>query len=226
GWTVKVRELFAGSRESPPRSQPAGEAKGTQPAGVAGTGGVPPEEFIKLACAAGSPTTFGRDLRQAQEQLEQALHGLEIRFESPGPQLGGKRLAELPVESLRRRLAELRERVGELADWIDWRHLGGRFAHLGLTTLWEALRTTTVPRDRQPDVFLKAALGAWLEHVFQQDPALGQFRSQDHERVLSEFRELDRRLIRAAAERVARLADAGKPEAPLAVPGSEVAVLM
>ena len=58
--------------------------------------------------------------------------GLEHRFEPPAPLSQGKKLGELPIDALRARLTELKERVGELSDWIDWRHLSGRFAHLGL----------------------------------------------------------------------------------------------
>jgi hypothetical protein len=185
-----------------------------------------PEEFLKLACNGPAPTGLANDLRQAREQLEQALHSFEIRFEPPAPQLGGKRLAELPLDTLRGRLAALKERVGELADWIDWRTLTDRFAHLGLAVLASEIQKSRPPREQLLDILMKAVLSAWVEHVFQQEPALGQFRRQEHERVLAEFMELDRRLIRLAAGRVAQLADERKPQTPLAVPGSEIAVLM
>jgi very-short-patch-repair endonuclease len=209
-WVVRVRELFAAA---------------SQPGNPGSSQALPPAEFVRLASAGPVPGGIARDVRQAQEQLEQALHGLEVRFEPPAPQFQGKRLAELPLETLRERLAALKGRVGELADWIDWRHLRGRFEHLNLGSFWEGLQTEKPPREQMPDVFLRAALTAWVEHVFQEDPALGQFRRPEHERVAEEFRELDRKLIRLNAERVARLADARRPEAPQAIPGSEVAVL-
>ncbi|HYT92140.1 MAG TPA: DUF3320 domain-containing protein, partial [Gemmataceae bacterium] len=185
-----------------------------------------PEEFVKLSCSGPMPTGLANDLRQAREQLEHALHSFEIRFEPPAPQFGGKKLAELPLDTLRQRLAALKERVGELADWIDWRTLTDRFAHLGLATLASELQKTRPPREQLLDILMKAVLSAWVEHVFQQEPALGQFRRQEHERILAEFKELDRGLIRHAAQRVAQLADERKPQTPLAVPGSEIAVLM
>src|SRR5262249_16796933 len=154
-------ELFAAPHDQPPRAQPAsGEGKGATPAGDAG---VPPAEFVALATA-GPAQGAARDLKQAQEQLDQALHGLEHRFEPPAPRFGGKKLGELPPDGLRKRLAEMRERVGELADWIDWRHLSGRFAHLGLADFWAALQKERPPREQLPDLFLKAALSAWVEH--------------------------------------------------------------
>jgi very-short-patch-repair endonuclease len=208
-WVVRVRELFANQQADAGRS-PA----------------LPSPEFIQLAGAGPIAGGAAREVRQAQEQLEQALHGLEVRFEPPAPLFQGKKLIELPLDTLRQRLAALKDRVGELADWIDLRQLRSRFEHLGLGVFWEGLQKDKPPREQMPDVFLRAALTAWVEHVFQEDPALGQFRRQEHERVVEEFRELDRKLIRLNAERVGRLADAQRPQAPQAIPGSEVALLM
>ncbi|MCI0455510.1 MAG: DUF3320 domain-containing protein [Gemmataceae bacterium] len=226
-WTVRVRELFAAPSDQPPKARDVGtEGKAGVPAALTGSAGVPPTEFVALAGT--GPVSGGscRELRQAQEQLEQALRGLEHRFEPPAPLYQGKKLAELPLEVLRTRQAELKERVGQLADWVDWRRLAGRFAHLGLSAFWEALANARPPREQLPDVFLRAVLSTWIEHVFQEEPALKEFRRDDHERTVSEFRELDRRLIRLNAERVARLADEQRPQAPQAIPGGEVALLM
>lgn len=216
-WVVRVRTLFAA---------PEGKSSQGVPAAPAGGAGVPPAEFVTLAAAGPAPGGCCRELRQAQEQLQQALHGLEHRFDPPAPRYQGCKLAELPLDVFRARLAELKDRVGELSDWIDWRHLAARFNHLGLGAFWEAVQKERPPRDQLPDVFLKAVLSAWVEYVFQQDAALRDFRREDHERVVSEFRDLDRELIRLNAERVARAADAARPQAPAAIPGGAVALLM
>jgi hypothetical protein len=50
----------------------------------------------------------------------------------------------------------LRERVGELNDWIDYRHLPDRFAHLGLRAFWDSLQQEPPPPDQVVDVFLKS----------------------------------------------------------------------
>jgi very-short-patch-repair endonuclease len=202
-WVIRVRDLFASRSLS-----------------------VPTAEFVQLAAAGPGASGAAREVRNAQEQLEQALHGLEVRFEPPAPLFQGKKLAELLLDTLKQRLATLKERVGELADWIDLRQLRSRFEHLGLSVFWDGLQKEKPPRAQMPDAFLRAVLTAWVEHVFQEDPALGQFRRPEHERVAEEFRELDRKLIRLNAERVGRLADTQRPQAPQAIPGSEVALLM
>jgi hypothetical protein len=208
-WTTRLRDLLA----APDR-------------GAASLAGPLSERFIAVVTGGASDPPSCRELRHAKEQLDQVLHSLENRFEPPAPQWNGQRLSELPADALRARVETLRQRVGELADWVDWRHVAERFGQLGLATFWDGLQKERPPRERLLDVFTKAALGGWLESVFQKEPALGGFRRQEHERVLTEFRDLDRRLIHLNAQRVAQQADSRRPETPQAIPGSEVGLLM
>jgi hypothetical protein len=205
-WTQRLRALFA---ERP---------------GEAGAGPLP-EPVVRIA-AGQAPAPSSRELRAAREQLDHALHSLEIRFEPPGPSWGGRRPAELPPEALQQWLQTLRERVGGLADWSDWRTLQRRFEHLGLSAYWQELQKAEVPADRLPDVFLKSALSGWVESIFRADPALGSFRRDEHERDADEFRDQDRRLITQAAARVAERAEARRPPAGESSPGSEAALLL
>jgi hypothetical protein len=223
-WTLRVREHFAAAA---PDWQPRPvEGKQTTPAVPAGSSGTPPAAFIALATGSAAGTASTKDLRTNLEQFEHALHHFEIRFEAPGPLVRGKRLGTLALEECKKRLAELRDRAGELSDWVDWFHLGKRFQHLGLDSFWSELQKVRPPREQLVDVFLKSTLTGWVDRIFQEEPALGGFRRQEHERVLEEFRELDRQLIRVNALRVAQAADARRPQAPQAIPGSEVALVM
>jgi hypothetical protein len=181
---------------------------------------------VALATAAVAPAASTRELRTHLEQFEHALHHFEIRFEPPAPLVQGKRLVTLALEDCKKRLVELRDRAGELSDWVDWYHLGKRFQHLGLEGFWSELQKVRPPRQQLVDVFLKSTLTGWVDRIFAEDASLGGFRRQEHERVLEEFRALDRQLIRVNALRVALAADARRPQAPQAIPGSEVALLM
>jgi hypothetical protein len=219
-WVLRVREHFAAA-------SPDWQPKGTEvkPMAAAGNTGMPPATFVTMATGAAPPAST-RELRNALEQFDHALHGFEHRFEPPAPQSGGKRLGTLSLDALKKRLIELRDRAGELADWGDWHTLSRRFDHLGLAAFWAELQKAHPTREQLVDVFLKSTLTGWVDRVFMEEPALGGFRRLEHERVLEEFRDLDRRLIAGNARRVALAADARRPEAPQAIPGSEVAVLM
>jgi hypothetical protein len=170
---------------------------------------VVPESFVQAATGTPPPV---RELRHALELYEQALHGLETHYEPPGPILGAKPLREHGPDVVLEHLAKLRDRVGALADWVDWRHLPERFQHLGLGAFWGRLQEGAVPREQVVDVFLKAFWSAWLDAVFQQDAALAGFRRSEHEQAVAEFRTLDRRLLQLGAARVSgRLVASGPP---------------
>jgi DNA polymerase III delta prime subunit len=166
-----------------------------------------PEPILRIATGA-APAPPSRELRTARDQAQQAIHSLEIRFE-PDERRG----VSPPVEDQQQWLGLLRQRITGLADWSDWKLLQRRFEHLGLAAYWEQLQQAEVPADRLADVFLKSALTHWLEPILREDPALAAFRRTDHERIVEEFREQDRLLIRQAAVRVAQQAEARRREA-------------
>lgn len=159
-----------------------------------------------LRAAAGVPPS-SRELRQALEQYEHALHSLEQRYEAPGPQLNGKPLREHPPEAVLDLLTKWRDRVGELADWVDWRYLPERFGHLGLKEFWDHVQQHDVEREQVVELFLKSFWSGWIDAMFQLDPVLSQYRRNEHEQVLKEFRELDRRILQQNPARIAAILD-------------------
>jgi very-short-patch-repair endonuclease len=227
-WTIRVREHFATAApdwQARP-AQPAGESKPMANQIPAGAAGIPPPAFVALATLTTPGAAGTKDLRHAQEQVDHALHSFEIRFDPPGPLVDGKRLGQLSLDGLKKRLAELRERAGELSDWIDWHQLGKRFEHLGLAEFWAEVQKVRPASEQLVDVFLRSTLSDWVDRLLLQDPALGGFRRQEHELVLEEFRALDKHLLQTNAQRVALAVDARRPETPQAIPGSEIALLM
>jgi very-short-patch-repair endonuclease len=182
----------------------------------------PPTDLFLDIAAGDKPAPSFRELRSAHEQFRQAIHPLETRFDAPGPLLDGKPWREQSDEVVHDHLTTLHGRVGELADWIEWRHLPERFWHLGLAPFWHAVMQVEQPAAPLGDLFLKAFWSRWLEMVFTQEPALAGFRRDEHERVLAEFRQLDRQLLQNSVGLVARRAFelAGKTDE------KEVALLM
>jgi hypothetical protein len=159
-----------------------------------------------LKAAAGTPPS-SRELRTALEQYESALHSLELRYDAPGPQLDGKPLRQHAPETVLELLTKWRERVGELADWVDWRYLPERFGHLGLKSFWDHLQQHEVVREQVVDLFLKSFWSAWIDAMFQLDPVLAQYRRNEHDQLLKEFRELDRRLLQQTPARITAILD-------------------
>ncbi len=203
-WTRRVRETLAvlQDRPSPPAPLPAGEGRMLAPAGDA------------LRKAATETPPSSRELRAHLEQYQHALHSLETRYDPPGPRYDGKPLREHGSEAVLALLATWRDRVGELADWVDWRYLPERFHHLGLHAFWDHLQQHEIALDKVVDLFLKSFWSAWLDAMFQQDPALSQYRRTEHELLLREFRELDRTILQQGAARIIALLDPGQSKRP------------
>lgn len=148
-----------------------------------------------------------RELRQALEQYQQALHSLELRYDAPGPQLDGKPLRDHTPEIVLDMLTKARDRVGELADWVDWRYLPERFGHLGLKSFWDHLQHHDVVREQVVDLFLKSFWSAWVDAMFQLDPVLAKYRRGEHDVLVQEFRALDRKVLQQGGARIAAILD-------------------
>lgn len=216
GWARSIRECVAamqGGLSSPPTPSSEGNAQ---------KGAAITSELL-LQAAAGTPPS-SRELRQGLEQYVQALHSLELRYDAPGPQLDGKPLREHAPETVLDLLTKWRERVGELADWVDWRYLPERFAHLGLKPFWDHLQQHNIVREQVVDLFSKSFWSGWIDAMFQADPVLAQYRRNDHEQLLKEFRELDRRILHQGAARIIAILDPMQSTRTGADP--EVALLM
>jgi hypothetical protein len=190
-WTRRVRECVP----SPPTPLPGGEGRN-----------LPVVNDALLKAATTTPPS-SRELRQTLEQYQHALHSLELRYDAPGPQLDGKALREHAPETVLDLLTKGRDRVGELSDWVDWRYLPERFQHLGLKSFWDHLQQHDVVREQVVDLFLKSYWSGWVDAMFQHDPVLAQYRRNEHEILMKEFRELDRRILQQGAARIIAILD-------------------
>jgi very-short-patch-repair endonuclease len=169
-----------------------------------GRGDEPPEPtegFVSIVVGQAKAPSF-QQLRHAHDQFQQAVHALEQRFDAPGPKFRGKPWRECDAETVHFHSLTLRDRAGELADWLDWRQLPARFDHLGLTEFWTAVLEHAAPNPPLADLFALSFWSRWLEWVFSTDSALRDFRRAEHEVVIDEFRAQDRQTLAHAADRI------------------------
>src|SRR5262249_9457658 len=114
-WTRRLRECFdsgtAGYGNEPVETATAESRPLAEKPNRDGRDALqmPPENLVTM-CAGAAPLPAVRDLRQAQEQYAQTLHGFEIRFDAPGPLLEGKHYGKQPPEIVHEHLTRLRER--------------------------------------------------------------------------------------------------------------------
>jgi len=166
------------------------------------------------------PDTLDALLRQAEGDLAT----LEARFEET-PALEGVPLRDHSFERILSRVAEMVRRLDDIRDWVDFQARRADFVDVGLGDLFPQLEAHMPAADLIPQVVRRAVLQKWVEHVFEQEPALGRFRGQDHEKLIAEFRELDRRHWEVGAHRVIAEVNKHKPHVDYVPSGSEISLL-
>jgi very-short-patch-repair endonuclease len=125
----------------------------------------------------------------------------------------GITLAIAPLSELRRWLLDRAADAHRLQEWLRFRDVQEQAAREGVSAvLDEVLRGEIRPEDAA-DAFRARFLGLWLGAVCERVPALARFSTEGHERLIDEFRELDRRAVESASARVraSQLSRAGRP---------------
>ncbi|MCW3979588.1 MAG: DUF4011 domain-containing protein [Candidatus Bathyarchaeota archaeon] len=158
------------------------------------------------------------------KELFSSLDALDERFDTP---LGPRQRQGLVLEAARLRVGELRSRVDELQTWVDFNDIEGWLRDAGLGGLFDELVAQRFGRNQLLGIFRKAMYQGLLDRVFGEDPALKAFRGQDHEQLIGDFKELDRKFIRLSAQRVIEIANEQKPQGVFVqAPDSEITILM
>ncbi len=158
------------------------------------------------------------------KQLDAFLENIDNRFITP---LRPRSKGGIVSNDLRLKVEKLRSRVDELQTWVDFNHLKKELKEAGLGEFLGKLIQQRFDRQQLPDIFLKSMYQGLLDKVFEDDPTLETFRGQDHERLISDFQELDRRFIQLSAQRVIEIANELKPQGVfIQAPDSEITILM
>jgi hypothetical protein len=184
-WTKKLRTLF-----------------GTQRV---------PEAFANVVSRGAEYAPSNNDLITRYDETVNALAALEARFETELT-YGGQKLQALSIDAMQRRIKWLREHVDDLEVWVDFKQTKHEFSLNGLSAFFDRLTENPPPASQLLDIFRKAAYQEWLNHLYEEDQTLGQFRREKHEHVIAEFVKLDQELIRLSPNRVIEAANSRKPQ--------------
>jgi very-short-patch-repair endonuclease len=163
------------------------------------------------------------------DEFEESWRFLAGLFELTRPVSTGITIEATPLADLGRWLTDRTRDAHRLQEWIRFGEIERQAAQEGVgPVLAEALNGRIKPEDA-PGAFRVRFLGLWLDAVHEQVPALRGFATEDHERLIERFRELDRLAVASAAARI-RAFQLSRPDRPRAAAGeapgsSEVGVL-
>ncbi len=184
-WTKKLRTLFGSSQV--------------------------PEAFADVVSRGAEAAPSNSDLISRYDATVKALAALESRFETELTYRGQK-LQALSLEAMQNRIKWLREHVDDLQVWVDFKETEYTFSLRGLSAFFDRLVANPPPAAQLLDIFRKAAYQEWLNHLYEEDSHLGQFRREKHEHGIAEFVKIDQELIRLSPNRVIEAANSRKPQ--------------
>ena len=179
--------------------------------------------LIESVSEDGPPLPPNPEVGPKLDRLHEALDVLNSRFEAP---LWAESRQLLELEDIWRRVEDLRYRVDELQSWVDFRDLEARLEKVGLGSFLPRLKKQDLDRTQLLGVFHKSMYQGLVDLMFEEDRLLKGFRGQDHEQLIADFQDLDRRLIQLSAYRVIEIANRQKPQGLFVqAPDSEITIL-
>jgi len=158
------------------------------------------------------------------QQFQENFKNFEALFE------GTLNIDDLPLRlhpfpQIASHLTSMINRLDEIRDWVDFQSIRRDLKDMGLSDLFIQLQALLPEKEIIPQVVQRAVFHKWVEYVFEQEPALAVFRSQDHENLILEFRELDRLHWMVGSHRVIAEANKNKLQAEYIPGGSEIGLL-
>lgn len=123
-------------------------------------------------------------------------------------------------------LQNMLNRIDELSDWVYYKAIERDFGQEGLSGLFkEFIQRPSLEPSSLPDIAQRTLLESWISWLFIFEPALGLFRAENHEAMISEFRELDSKHCKLGTSRVILEAEKRKPKNLSLQPNSEAGLL-
>jgi very-short-patch-repair endonuclease len=183
--------------------------------------GVPPPHVVRAMTS-----------QQAHAQLDQAVRANDMAcagfedswrfltqlFKMDRPVSTGITLAAAPLTELRRWLVDRATDAHRLQECVRLREVQNQAAREGVTPVVEEVLRGEINPEGAPDAFRARFLGLWLGAICEAVPALRRFSSESHERLIEEFRALDRRAVESASARI-RAFQLSRPERPRLLAG-------
>ena len=123
-------------------------------------------------------------------------------FNPTQPVSTGITIGATPLADLRLWLAGRVEDAQRIYEWTQFCEVKREIARAEVSAiLTEVLNGQVKPEEARP-AFRARFLGLWLDAVYEQIPILRQFVTDNHERLIESFRELDRGAVASATTRI------------------------
>jgi very-short-patch-repair endonuclease len=123
-------------------------------------------------------------------------------FNPTQPVSTGITIGTTPLADLRTWLHERANDVQRIHEWTQFCEVEREVTGAGVADILKEVLTGQVKPDEAGEAFRTRFLRLWLDAVYERVPVLRQFVTENHERLIERFRDLDRRAVKSAATRI------------------------
>jgi superfamily I DNA and/or RNA helicase/very-short-patch-repair endonuclease len=169
------------------------------------------KEFAQILFKGPNCAPSNADLSARNNATLGLLNKFEARFEKKLI-FKTKPLKNLDLNELFSRIKEYRDRVDDLQLWIDFKKIRNIYSETGLSSFFNLLIENKPPTSQIIDIFRRGVYQEWIDWLFNENPKLGNFRRENHEQLINDFKKLDRKIIRLSSNRVIAEANSRKPQ--------------
>jgi hypothetical protein len=169
------------------------------------------QAFADIAVNGPSAAPSNAELNQRNDASLKVLADFEARFKTE-MKYQNQRLKDCEIKAISERIKALRDRVDDVQVWIDFKDTKNRFALHGLDPFFSRLAEQKLSADDLVEVFRRGVYQEWINNLYNEDPKLGNFRRENHEQLIADFRKLDQDLIHLTSSMVIEAANSRKPQ--------------
>jgi very-short-patch-repair endonuclease len=123
-----------------------------------------------------------------------------------------------PLSQLGPWLAERAKDTPRLAEWIKFCELEREIRRAEVVPILQEVLDGHVQLEEAGDAYRARFLSLWLDETYQSIPVLRQFATENHERTIESFRDLDRRAVASTAARICA-SQLGRADRPRSLSG-------
>ena len=130
----------------------------------------------------------------------------------------------LSFDEMKKDVEVYESKLLDLRYWFDYAAVVSSLDNFGLIDFTKKLVLSRAKADTLHKIFLKSLYSAWVNIIFKEVPVFKDFRGDHHDKVIKEFRELDKKLSHLSAALIIQNLNERKPKI-LDIAGSAVSVI-
>ena len=168
--------------------------------------GHPPNSILQIVTDKDVRVAASKAVTQAQDALSarfcQLWQYLGTLFNLKDDVSIGIRIESTPLVDLLQWLKDRTKDVNRLYEWTEFRDIEDALRRHGASRLLDEVTSGEMTTDDASRAFEARFFRLWLDSAYADNDTLRRFNANEHERIIQQFREVDRRIIDGGYKRI------------------------